>query len=402
MLALVLGCLLPQSADAGGRVSEDLIKARQLFFGVENVNARSGAVDKDKVIFSWATNSTLAVSVKGRIVLLDSYVHRLEKQPGRTPFVLSDLVNLEPEAIFLGHGHNDHAANAAYLSATLSIPIYPSAETCDAMQVDAARLLTAGKITVSSVECHAVTSAGSLPGAEVVKLSQLEPVACITAFKHLHSTTVPTDTSFPIIPVLNIADPRDPQLFPPGTPEDPIFNTSGGAGGPISLFFQFVTHGDNHFAFVWHNTTGALKEGCGLDQCYGPEVGQRLVDIMGALPPTDIEFGSMVSLGYPTNGMRDVVLYNQAIEPKVYVPVHQTNAALPSSSLEFKVSYLKQLDAMNVPLDQRPEPRWMVDPNDYLKPMVYDPEDKRWSKDRRSARHGGGSKQHGAADSFCR
>jgi hypothetical protein len=41
-----------------------------------------------------------------------------------------------------------------------------------------------------------------------------------------------------------------------------------------------------------------------------------------------------------------------------------------------------QLDQMLPPLtpEQRPEARWMVDPDDYLKPMVYDPKDVRWKK----------------------
>ena len=66
----------------------------------------------------------------------------------------------------------------------------------------------------------------------------------------------------------------------------------------------------------------------------------------------------------------------------MYVPIHQTNAALPTSSLYFKVAYLKQLDQMRPALtpSQRPEPRWMVDPNDYLKPMVYEPKNARWAK----------------------
>jgi hypothetical protein len=76
---------------------------------------------------------------------------------------------------------------------------------------------------------------------------------------------------------------------------------------------------------------------------------------MQSLPSTDIELGSMVSLGFGTNGMRDPILYQLAIQPKVYIPIHQTNAALPTSSLRFKTSYFKQLDAMNVPQDQRPE-----------------------------------------------
>ena len=376
--ALLLASFLSLDAEAKSP-DPAMIKARQLIFGAENVDPKSGKVDQDKVIFSWITNASYAVSVKGRIILLDSYVHRAETVPGRTPFVVEDLRSLQPEAIFLGHGHGDHADNAAWLAGQLGIPIYASAETCAAMQVDAQRLFDAGNSPVNSVECHDVTSAGSTPGSEVVKLRQLDGVACITAFRHLHSTTTPQDHDFPIVPVLNIADPRDPQMYPPGTPHS--FLTSGGPGGPISIFFQFVLRGgDNHFSFAWHNTTGAIKEGCGLDKCWGPDVGLHLTNIMSALPPTDVELGSMVSLGFGTNGMRDPILYQLALRPKIYIPIHQTNAALPTSSLEFKVSYLKQLDAMAVPPEQRPEARWMVDPNDYLKPLVYDPQDPRWAK----------------------
>ena len=82
-----------------------------------------------------------------------------------------------------------------------------------------------------------------------------------------------------------------------------------------------------------------------------------------------------------------VVFYNEAILPKVYIPIHQTNAALPTSSLEFKVSYLKQLNQMVPPFapELRPEARWMVDPDDYVKPLVYDPKDARWTKPSRAS-----------------
>jgi hypothetical protein len=65
-----------------------LVAARQKVFGIENVDANTGAVKKDKVIFSWLTNTTYAVSVLGRVIMLDSYVTRLELTPGRTPFVV--------------------------------------------------------------------------------------------------------------------------------------------------------------------------------------------------------------------------------------------------------------------------------------------------------------------------
>jgi hypothetical protein len=122
--------------------SADLIRARQLFFGIENVDTTTGAVDNQKIIFSWITNASYAVSLKGRIVLLDTYVHRGETQSGRTPFVVKDLVSLQPEAIFLGHGHFDHADNAAFVAGNLGVPIFPAlnrlvASVCIATHVSA-------------------------------------------------------------------------------------------------------------------------------------------------------------------------------------------------------------------------------------------------------------------------
>jgi hypothetical protein len=399
---LLLVSLLASRANAHGAPA-DLVKARQFFFGAENVDARSGAVDKDKVVFSWLTNSTIAAAVKGRVVLLDSYVHRAETEPGRTPFVVEDLLNLKPEAIFLGHGHFDHADNAAFLAGKLGIPIHASAETCGDMQTDARALFNAGTIPVSTVDCRDVTSTGSTPGAELVRIPQLEPVACISAFRHLHSTTTPKDTAFPIAPVRNNpedVDVRDADMYQPGTRHS--YPAARGPGGGISIYYQFVLRGDNRFTFVWHNTTGALKEGCSIDKpypnCWGPAVGQRVTERIKALPPTDVEFGSLVSLGWPTNGMRDPVLYNVALHPKVYIPVHQTDAARPTTSLWFKIAWLKQLENMNVAAADRPEARWLVDPDDYVRPMVYDPKDKRWAKPRSNGPCGGGDHDDGDHD----
>jgi len=366
-----------------------VVKARAFFFGAENVNTK-GEVDNSKVIFSWLTNATLAASIKGHIVLLDTFIHRAEAAPGRTPFVVEDLLSLKPEALFLGHGHGDHADNAAWLSAKLSIPVFASAETCIDLQADARKFFASGAINTNKIDCHDVTSFGSEPGAEVVNISALEPVASITAFRHLHSGTSSPETSFPITPVQNIADPRDPQLYPPGTPHS--FTTSGGPGGPVSIWYSFVVHGQNNFTFSWHNTTGDLVNGCtidrgftvanGINNCWGPRVAAQVKARIAALPPTDLEFGSFVSLGFAVNGMRDPIENSAVLQPKVWIPIHQTNAALPTSAPEFQVAYQKQLNQMIPALTpaQRPEARWMIDPIDYVKPMVFDPGDDRWKK----------------------
>jgi hypothetical protein len=412
-VSATIGCGSPVIAagpQGAGMVSPDTIAARSRFFGAENVDQSSGQVRADRVIFSWVTNASLAVSVEGRIVLLDTYINRPELPPAagtadlrRSPISIQELLALAPEAIFLGHGHGDHADNAAYIAKWLNIPIYASPETCDVMQADVRRMF-ADPNTVNGgvkiipdgqpVNCISPVSRGSIPGSEVVNIPQLAPVACIVAFKHIHSGTVPTDTVFPFIPVNPDSDPRENSLYPrlvsltPSTPPVPgqmNLTTSGfgtipgSPGGPISIFYQFIVREANNFTFVWHNTTGPLKEGAGSDPGLpSPAIGAKLFAIMESLPQTDVELGSIVSLGVGTNGVRDPILYQQHIRPQVYIPIHETDATPISSSLRYKIAYQKAILAANVPV--RPEIRWMVDPDDFVRPMVYNPKDDRWQK----------------------
>src|ERR1044071_579301 len=206
-----------------------LVKARQKFFGVENVDER-GRVKKDKVIVAWATNTTYMVSLKGRVFMLDSYVSRPELQPTGidtryTPFLPKDAADARPEAIFLGHGHGDHADNAAYIAKWADATIYASAETCQVMQLDVQRMFNdpntvngGAKIIPNGdpVKCVDVVPANSRPGqfdeatnqSKATRLHQLDPHACILAFKFIHSGTAPVDPTFPHTPLNNLTDPR--------------------------------------------------------------------------------------------------------------------------------------------------------------------------------------------------
>src|SRR3982074_3277989 len=76
------------ASDEADHHHRPLVRARQKIFGIENVNSETGQVRSDRVIFSWLTNTTYAVSLKGRVFLLDSYINRLEIEPGRTPLVI--------------------------------------------------------------------------------------------------------------------------------------------------------------------------------------------------------------------------------------------------------------------------------------------------------------------------
>jgi hypothetical protein len=302
----------------GKGVNPALIQARQKFFGIENVDSK-GRVDKDKVILSWATNTTYVASVLGRIMLLDAYINRPELpttplDTRRTPILPQDFVDARPEAIFLGHGHGDHADNAAYVAKWTGATIYASPETCDVMQQDVTRMFNdpnlhngGAKIIPNGdpVDCVGVVPRNSPPGeytgtlanpsggtTTVRRIKQFDPQICILTFKHIHSGTAPVDTSFPHTSLFNLGDPRYagrvidspppaitfPAMFPTGTPFTPPANPAlrvpgqldttttgfGGSAGIIEIFYQFVVRkGDNNFTFAYVNSAGPVKEGIG-------------------------------------------------------------------------------------------------------------------------------------------
>jgi L-ascorbate metabolism protein UlaG (beta-lactamase superfamily) len=312
---LPLALALPAVAHAD---TATLAKARQKFFGIENVDD-SGNVAKDKVIFSWATNTTYVVSFMGRVMLLDSYINRPELPTApldkrRTPILPQDFVDAQPEAIFLGHGHGDHADNAAFVAKWTGATIYAAPETCDVMQLDVQRMwndpnLHNGGVKIvpndAPVNCVGVVPANSPPGeytgtlanpvggkTTVRRITQFDPQMCILTFKHIHSGGSPVDNSFPHTPLSNLGDPRYegrtittplpaityPAMFPAGTSYVPPGNPAlripgqidtrtsgfGGAAGIIEIWYHFVLRqGGNDFTIAYVNSAGPVKEGIG-------------------------------------------------------------------------------------------------------------------------------------------
>ena len=93
---------------------------------------------------------------------------------------------------------------------------------------------------------------------------------------------------------------------------------------------------------------------------------------MDRLGPVDVEIGSVVSLGYNQNGERDIVTYLEHVRPRYFIPNHLTAVAVEGSSLEWKDGFIEALNAAGVPQASRPQILWIVDPNDYLRPIVFD------------------------------
>ena len=95
--AAVLALAVPASA-----AGEPVAKARAHFFGAQNVDPATGAVRDDRVILSWFGISSLAVAIKGHVILLDAGVEnllveergRLRFEEDAGPLFVDDLVIL--------------------------------------------------------------------------------------------------------------------------------------------------------------------------------------------------------------------------------------------------------------------------------------------------------------------
>jgi L-ascorbate metabolism protein UlaG (beta-lactamase superfamily) len=431
-LALIPAATPAAAHDRPRGGDEAMIAARIKIFGAENVDPRTGAVQRDKVVMSWLTHTTAAISIDGEVVLADTFIARLETKPGRTPFVIQDVVDLKPKAIFIGHGHGDHADNAAYVAVKSGARLYASEETCGVLRADLARMKADPFMqadpqfaipAAATINCINVTTTGSTPGTQIVRINVLEPDACIVAFRHLHSIAVAADPDWPefpavlapfsatgTLPLQDWPDPRDPRLYPPGDPLTPSnprrpgqqnIRTGGNPGGAVSIWFHIVLKRGSNFTIAVNNTVGALKEGKGNGWDGTPADGQRVRNIVRSLPYTDVQFGTASSGNTDLNGWRDHVDYLNALRPRIFLPGH----APVGAALQYHAGFLATLKLMEqprgswpgFPSSEWPEFRWLTDPTDTLKPMVFDVNDPAWDrrgKSQRIAQFCGGNKGH--------
>jgi hypothetical protein len=418
--AIVLSSAAAMGAAFGGVsakvIDADMVAARKLVFGIENVDDK-GQLPKDEVIFSWLGHITGAVSLGGRVILMDTFIRRLEVTPGRTPFVIQDVVNLNPEALFIGHGHGDHADNAAFIAAKTGATLYMTPEACGTAQNALTRMKNDPFMQAdpffaipqqTTINCVGLTTAGSVPGTEVVRINQFEPHVCINAFRSLHSVAVPVDPDWGPIVVVDTPDPRDPELFPPGVPLTPTtprqpgqqdLRQGGGPGGADQLNYHFVVRQGGNFTIHGNTSVGAMKEGIGSNWPNGtPADGERILDLLRRLPATDLAFSTLSSGNTDENGWRDHVYYAQALQPKIMITGH----APVGVSLQYYSGFLEQLELMEQPRNNWPgfpRSQWPIvrnhtDPTDMLKPQVFEINNPAWATPKKADRQ--------AMQEFCR
>lgn len=339
-MTLASGTAHRASAEPSPGWEERSVTARQRFFGESNVDAGTGVIRPDRVIITWLGCTTYAMAIAGSVFLLDAWVPR-GTMSGYVPTGPDEIADLRPAAIFIGHGHFDHAADAGRIAEASGAVVYGSADHCSAVR----------KSVDTSTFRHfelgdAATPVGDRRDFEVNGVS-------VTAIRHLHSTpTAPEQGPEHSPPFFPIPDTGDIMAYPPEI-EDArglalhLFDAEGG-----SILYQFRIPG---FAVVWHDTSGPLG-------VRAPEV----LTLLRELPPTDVHLGAIQGFGQFTNGLRDPREYVAAVDSRIFVPGHHDNF-VPGVSARGEI-YEAPLRAELARLAVSPELRMMFDPVDYINP----------------------------------
>lgn len=354
---LVLSPLVAPASARQGReepVQNAVAVARAKFFGKKNVNMDTGAVRKDRILFSWFSVSSYAVAVNGHVFLLDAWVAR-GSHSNYVPTSPREVSLLQPEYIFIGHGDFDHAADAAEIASLSGATIVGTPEHCDSIQSQ----------TKKKLRCIAVAPRGATPGIRT-DLNGLIPGVEISAVVHIHSSVEspePAEGYLPCPPLWNALDTAE---HPP-TPEDMqhLFNHLPDArGGNLLYQFRF-----NDFSFAHHDTTGKIDKDA-----------PAAVEAFERLPETDVQFGSVLAFGQVTNCLRSLGRYIDALDPKVYAAMHHDNFTYFIGANAEDLEPLVRAELARIPKKDRPELLYSYDPIDYLDASLFtfDPDHPRW------------------------
>ncbi len=294
---------------------------------------------RDRLILSWFGVTNFALAIRGHVVLLDAWVPR-GAHSGYVPTNPAELAALDPEAILVGHAHFDHAADAVPIATASGATIVGTAEHCAAMQARQPAMPPA---------CREAVPAGAAPGTQAA-LDLIGGVD-IEVVKHLHSAvTGPNGYHLPVAPA-----PSTTVAENPPTPEDmmELFgHLDDDEGG--SLLYRFQV---GELSFAWHDSAGPLSE-------EAPEV----LDVLRGLRPIDLQVGAIQGFNQLSDGMRDPRNYIEALGPETFVPAHHDDwaAGITTKGAAYEQPLTEELAKM--PAEERPEVRFIRDPDDYVSP----------------------------------
>lgn len=368
VLAVLLGATLPAGAQSSADVPlvewEPLPPAAQVEVSPEARALREQllgprALDPDYVTLAWTGVSSFVVTIKGHLLLFDAW-EIVGFHADYLPIGREELAGLEPEAILVGHGHFDHAADVGYVAGTAGAAVVGSAEICQRAREDAAY------DGVSPEFDCAVTGTASTPEPGTLQplrlFADLDPV---TVLQHVHSAARPPGDGNEPNPFLPVFDPEPYINNPNVSPQEYqrfLRSQQAQQGGTWMYHFRI---GD--FTLLLGDSAGPIYE--------HPKVPEALRSFPDCV---DVMANAILGFNQPVSGLKDPVLYLDAVSPSVFLPTH-ADAWVPGLSAG-QDAYIEQFEAeMQQRLDHQPALDWMIDPEDYMVERAYRVSDLRWT-----------------------
>jgi hypothetical protein len=330
---------------------------------VEAIAARNellgpGWDDPGAVTLYWYGVSSFIVSLGGHVFLFDAW-EIIGLHADYSPVGREELAAIEPEAILIGHGHFDHAADAGYVAGRTGAVVVGSEEICATAKEDAARDGNEDAFT-----CVITGTMDEPPPGTVQELRLFSDLAPVVVLQHIHSAaTEPGEDNQPD-PFLPVGDPTPYIEHLNDDPEALLvfLETLGDEqGGTWAYHFRV----GEHFTLYVGDSAGPIFQSI--------DVQRALDSFPGCI---DVMANAILGFDQPVSGLQDPRLYVEHGHPKVFIPTH-ADAWAPVLSAG-QEAYVDDFEAQMALLEDPPELIWLFDPEDYLEPVRFELDDPRW------------------------
>ncbi len=326
-----------------------------------------GATDPAQVKLWWVGVSSFIASMNGHLFLFDAW-EPVGMQEDYVPIGREELAAIQPEVVFIGHGHFDHAADAGYVAGRSGAALVAGATVCATARERAAQFEA-----TQPFPCLALGTRES-PGPGAVQAIRIwRDLPEVQVIQHVHSAVDPTDLltgGLPLVFVPEVltyleylnTDPQEILRFAQSLTDDGLLGQPSGGTWAYQLRF-----GD--FSLLWHDSTGPI----GDEEPAGPQIQEALAVLPGCV---DVQVGAIVGFGMLTSGLRDSTLYVDSARPHVSLPSHHDAWApvVGGGAAAYEVQWRNAIEGLEYP----PELDYLRDPDDYLVPRSYAVDDPRW------------------------
>lgn len=328
------------------------------------------AMDPDQVKFWWVGVSSFIVSMKGHLFLLDAW-EIVGLHANYVPIGREELAAIEPEAIFIGHGHFDHAADAGYVAGLSNALVVGGSTVCDIARERAANEGIPNTFPCLNLGDQTKPGVGSTQAIRI-----WEDMPEVNVIQHTHSAAEPADLASGGMPLVYIPDVLTfPTYLNTSVAEALRFvgtlRDDGGVGQPGGGTWAYHFRADD-FSFFWHDSTGVMKAGNADSEAIAKAIEQ--------LPEcVDVQLNAIVGFGLVTSAYRDALAYVAVAKPKLALPTHHDawTPGIGGGAAAYERTWLDAVAKLKKP----PEVDYLRDPVDYMKPRSYAIKDPRWAGD---------------------